>query len=300
MKIAIIGGGAVGLLFASYLQEKHDVILYTRSDTQSETIRENGLLRVQGAESKFVTLSVRPIHQWEENGVELVIFCVKQYVLEELINRIPFHPNLPLLFVQNGMGHLSLLQTLKTNSIFIGSVEHGALRINNHTVNHTGIGITRLAIYRSDLADQWILDDLFSHYIPAFPFQREQDYLQMLTMKLVVNAVINPLTAILGVTNGKLIANEYYHLLLDQLFDEVSLALGIEDDTYYEKLVHVCKNTAQNESSMLKDIKHQRKTEIDAILGYVLGEARKKEIEVPLILAIYHCIKGKETREEGM
>jgi 2-dehydropantoate 2-reductase len=300
MKIAIIGGGAVGLLFASYLQEKHDVILYTRTDSQSVTIRENGLIRVKGDESKLVTLNVRPIHQWEDNGVDLVIICVKQYALEELINSIPFHPNLPLLFIQNGMGHLSLLQTLKTHSIFIGSVEHGVLRVNNHTVNHTGAGITRLAIYRTELTDQWIFDDLFLSSIPAFPFQSEPDYLRMLTMKLVVNAVINPLTAILDVINGKLLTNEYYHLLFKQLFDEVCLALNLEDPTYYEKLVHVCTNTAQNESSMLKDIKHGRKTEIDAILGYVLEEAQKKEIQVPLILAFYHCIKGKELREEGL
>ena len=300
MKIAIIGGGAVGLLFASYLQEKHDVILYTRSVNQSEMIRENGLIRVKGDESKSLTLNVRPIQQWEDNGVELVIFCVKQYALEEVINSISLKPNLPLLFVQNGMGHLSLLQTLETHSIFIGSVEHGALRVNNHTVNHTGSGITRLAIYRTRPTDQWILDDLYSQTIAAFPFQNEPDYLRMLTMKLVVNAVINPLTALLDVTNGKLLANENYYLLFHQLFDEVCLALNLEKPTYYEKLVHVCENTAQNESSMLKDIKHGRKTEIDAILGYVLEVAYKNEIEVPLILALYRFIKGKELREEGL
>jgi 2-dehydropantoate 2-reductase len=300
MKIAIIGGGAVGLLFSSYLQEENDVILYTRSEDQSESIRTNGLIRKNGEESICLPINVRPISQWDETGIELVILCVKEYMLEEIIKDLTFPPNLPLLFVQNGMGHLSLLKKINARSLFIGSVEHGALRENNHTVSHTGIGVTKLAIFRTVEGDRWILDELIFQSIKNFPAQFEQEYMVMLTKKLVVNAVINPLTAILGVTNGSLLTNKYYQMIFEQLFDEVCLALSLDRLTYYENLVHVCKNTAKNESSMLKDVKNDRRTEIDAILGYVLEEAKRKEIKVPLTLAFYHCIKGKEIKEEGM
>jgi 2-dehydropantoate 2-reductase len=300
MKIAIIGGGAVGLLFASYLQEKNDVILYTRSKEQSEQIRNKGLVRKKVDESRTIPIEVRPISHWDDNGIELVILCVKQYMLEEMVNDISFQPNLPLLFVQNGMGHLSLIKKLNARSIFIGSVEHGAMRVNNHTVSHTGIGITKLATFRAEQGDKWILEELLTQSICAFPLQIEQDYMDMLTTKLVVNAVINPLTAVLNVNNGRLLANEHYQLLFDQLFDEVCLALNVNHHTYYKRLVYVCENTATNESSMLKDIKNDRKTEIDAILGYVLEQAKKRGVQVPLALAFYHCIKGKELKEEKM
>ncbi|MGG7618748.1 2-dehydropantoate 2-reductase [Bacillus coreaensis] len=300
MKIAIIGGGAIGLLFASYLQEENDVILYTRSENQSESIRTNGLVRKNGEESFCLPINVRPISQWDETGIELVILCVKEYMLDKIVKNLTFSANIPLLFVQNGMGHLALLKKINTRSLFIGSVEHGALKVNNHTVNHTGIGVTKLAIFRTVEADRWILDELILQSIKNFPAQFEQDYMVMLTKKLVVNAVINPLTAILGVTNGSLLTNKYYLMLFEQLFDEICLALSLDSHTYHENLVHVCKNTAQNESSMLKDVKNGRRTEIDAILGYVLKEAQRKEIKVPLTLAFYHCIKGKEIKEEGM
>lgn len=300
MKIAIIGGGAVGLLFASYLQEENDVILYTRSEDQSESIRTNGLIRENGEESICLPINVQPISQWDETGIELVILCVKEYMLDSIVKNLTFPPNLPLLFVQNGMGHLSLLKKINTRSILIGSVEHGALRVNNHTVRHTGIGVTKLAIYRTVEEDQWILDKLILQSIKNFPAQFEQEYMVMLKKKLVVNAVINPLTAILRVSNGSLLTNKNYKMLFDQLFDEVCLALSLERHTYYENLLHVCKNTAKNESSMLKDIKNGRRTEIDAILGYVLEEAQRKEIKVPLALAFYHCVKGEEIKEEGM
>jgi 2-dehydropantoate 2-reductase len=300
MKIAIIGGGAVGLLFSSYLQEENDVILYTRSEDQSESIRTNGIVRKNGEESICLPINVRPISEWDENEIELVILCVKEYMLEEIVKDLSFPKNLPLLFVQNGMGHLSLLNKINTRSLFIGSVEHGALRINNHSVSHTGIGVTKLAILRSVEGDLWILDELVLQSIKNFPAQIEQDYMFMLTKKLVVNAVINPLTAILDVTNGSLLTNKYYQMLFEQLFDEVCLALSLDPHAYYENLVHVCKNTAKNESSMLKDVKNDRRTEIDAILGYVLEEANRKDIEAPLTLAFYHCIKGKEIKGERM
>jgi 2-dehydropantoate 2-reductase len=300
MKIAIIGGGAVGLLFASYLQEKNDVILYTRSKEQSEQIRNKGLVRKKDDESRPIPIDVRPISHWDDNGVELVILCVKQYMLEEMVNNVSLQPNLPLLFVQNGMGHLSLIKKLNARSIFIGSVEHGAMRVNNHTVSHTGIGITKLATFRAEQGDKWILKELFTQSIRAFPMQMEQDYMDMLTTKLVVNAVINPLTAVLNVNNGGLLTNEHYQLLFDQLFDEVCLALNVNHHTYYKRVVYVCENTATNESSMLKDIKNDRKTEIDAILGYVLEQAQKRGVQVPLTLALYHCIKGRELKEERM
>ncbi|MCM3600293.1 2-dehydropantoate 2-reductase [Robertmurraya korlensis] len=300
MKIAIIGGGAVGLLFASFLQEENDVILYTRSEDQSERIRTNGLVRKNGEESVCIPINVQPISKWDTTGIELVILCVKEYMLNDLVKDLNFPANLPLLFVQNGMGHLSLLKKINTRSLFIGSVEHGALKVNNHTVSHTGIGVTKLAIFQTVEGDRWILDELILQSIKNFPVQFEQDYMVMLTKKLVVNAVINPLTAILGVTNGSLLTNNYYQMVFEQLFNEVCLALGIDRHTYYENLVRVCKNTAKNESSMLKDVKNDRRTEIDTILGYVLEEAQRKDIKVPLTLAFYHCIKGKEIKEEGM
>ena len=43
MRIGIIGGGAIGLLFANYLSEKHDVTIYTRTQEQAELLNRDGL-----------------------------------------------------------------------------------------------------------------------------------------------------------------------------------------------------------------------------------------------------------------
>jgi 2-dehydropantoate 2-reductase len=67
---------------------------------------------------------------------------------------------------------------------------------------------------------------------------------------------------------------------------------NVED--HLQQIIDICKNTSENRSSMLKDIEANRMTEVDAILGYILGEAQRKEMTAPTIETLYYLIKGKE------
>ena len=44
MKIAILGTGAIGSLFAAGLAEKHDLICVVRSQSHADTINNNGIV----------------------------------------------------------------------------------------------------------------------------------------------------------------------------------------------------------------------------------------------------------------
>ena len=122
----------------------------------------------------------------------------------------------------------------------------------------------------------------------------------MLLKKLVVNAVINPLTAILRVKNGELITNPHYYLLVQLLFKEIEQSLQLQNSKgHFENVIAVCEKTAKNHSSMLRDLEENRPTEVDAILGYILEKAAEREIDTPMISSFYHAIKGKECNVEG-
>lgn len=45
---------------------------------------------------------------------------------------------------------------------------------------------------------------------------------------------------------------------------------------------------------MLADVKENRETEIDAIIGYAIEEARKQRKQVPTLQFLYNSIKGLE------
>lgn len=62
--------------------------------------------------------------------------------------------------------------------------------------------------------------------------------------------------------------------------------------------MEVIGKTTLNKSSMLKDMEAGRPTEIDAILGYIIEEAKKKKQSVPIANAVYLMIKGKERERE--
>jgi 2-dehydropantoate 2-reductase len=237
-----------------------------------------------------------PISEWHGKE-DLTIITVKQYQLEAVIEKIKELESPPksLLFLQNGMGHLKLLEKLPVNNLYIGSVEHGAYKENAFTASHNGEGKTNVAVYKGDSA---VLREFTGAVSSDFPFVFCEDYYKLLVNKLIVNAVINPLTAMLQVKNGELIKNQFYLKVLKNLFAEVSYILNLEDrELHLRQIIEICQNTEDNRSSMLKDIEAGRDTEVDAILGFLLEEAIDQKKKAPQVENFYYLIKGKEIKK---
>ncbi|WP_340373155.1 2-dehydropantoate 2-reductase [Peribacillus sp. FSL E2-0218] len=292
MRIGIIGGGAIGLLFASRLSGKHLVTLYTRTEQQASIINHDGLRLIEEGESRLLDSVMSKSLDEGITDHDLLITAVKQYHLPHILPAIN-SLDVPLLFLQNGYGHIAHLRKLKSPAVYVGVVEHGALRHDANTVEHTGLGLTRIASFKGEL-DRL---SLVNEKIDGFPFIKSGDYRSMLLDKLVVNAVINPLTAILQVKNGSLITNAFYYQLFQELFDEISGILELENKAEsFEHVKSVCMATAGNRSSMLKDLEKGSQTEIDAILGHILSMAEGKGKTFGLASSLYKMIKGKETQ----
>ncbi|WP_044337487.1 ketopantoate reductase family protein [Rossellomorea aquimaris] len=296
MKIGIIGGGAVGLLFAGYLGRKFDVTLFVRREAQVQSLSMNGI-NVHKESSSFTT-QVRSDQLTEVPlKFDLVIVAVKGYDLKSLENvLVLMDKNQPLLFLQNGIGHLDWVKSLPHQNLLAGSVEHGALKENDHTLLHSGEGKTNLALIRGEWG---VVEELVSQSIPSFPFLLKQDFEEMLLTKLFVNVLINPLTAITRITNGKLVENPHLHQLQKDLFQELLLLFPqMEGIISFERVEEICTNTYQNRSSMLKDIESSRKTEIESILGVLVEKAYKEHHFVPIMNIVYRLVKGIE--REGL
>lgn len=293
MKVGIIGAGSIGLLFAAYISRVFEVTIYTRTAEQTAEINNAGIVLKKKEEQMKSSVRALPITEWK--GVEdLTIIAVKQYQLYPIIEKIKQLPVIPnnLLFLQNGMGHLKQLETIPLTNIYVGTVEHGALKENSNTVTHNGEAMTNVAVFKGD-------SKLLSEFVLCapieFPLVLKADYYKMLENKLIVNAVINPLTAILQVKNGELIKNQYYLQVLKNLYSEISILLNIKNaDEHLRRIIEICKNTSENRSSMLKDIEANRMTEVDTILGYILDEAQRKGMAAPHVENFYYLIKGKE------
>jgi 2-dehydropantoate 2-reductase len=116
--------------------------------------------------------------------------------------------------------------------------------------------------------------------------------------KLIINSVINPLTALLRIRNGELPLTEPRRQLMRGLLAEAREAAAGEGvptrDDLWEQIVQVCANTAANSSSMLQDVAEGRKTEIAWINGAMIGLARLRGIPMPLHETICRLIEAAE------
>ena len=108
---------------------------------------------------------------------EFLIITVKQYHLQSIIERLQSSPPKTILFLQNGMDHLKYLSKLSHHRLLLGVVEHGAMRINDYTVEQTGIGQTKFASYNE--SDQKLIISLLSDQLPLFPFKFEDNWYEM-------------------------------------------------------------------------------------------------------------------------
>ena len=294
MKVGIIGGGSIGLLFAAYLSKLVEVVMYTRTQEQASQINQHGIVLKKATEEREVSrVKSMPFFEW--SGTEdFNIVAVKQYQLPSIIEKVNQFKKSPrnLLFLQNGMGHLKLLSRVEAANIFLGSIEHGALREKPYGVSHNGQGVTNVAVYRGDAVE---LRQLAALGTADFPILYQSDYYDMLVKKLIANALINPLTAILQVKNGALIENPFYYHVIQNLFTEIVYILELKQpEAYWQQVISICKRTADNYSSMLKDVAAKRVTEVDAILGFLLEEAARRGKEAPQLENIFLLIKGKE------
>lgn len=314
MKVRVIGAGALGMLLAASIRAAGgDVELVTRSRGQAERLKRDGLLLTRNAEGGTrESITVRPaILSSDElmssrHAPDAILLAVKQTaVTDELAQSVAaqLRPSSGLVCFQNGIGHTDLLSArIRPEQIWLAVTTEGALKHTPAKVEHTGSGITWLgpmvSTNTAPTGANWEkkLQIVLSN--AGFSVSLSNQMTSKVWNKLLINAVINPLTAILQTTNGMLPELPASRELMRRLFDEAAaladaLGIGLADDLW-EQLLAVCRRTANNQSSMLQDVRAQRTTELDAITGGLLTKARRTGIQLPTHETVYRLVQSIE------
>jgi len=130
-----------------------------------------------------------------------------------------------------------------------------------------------------------------------FNVQIVDDPQSLIWGKLVINAAINPLTALLKVSNGELLERPTARELMGQLAREAADAAQAENialpfDDPIKAVENVARKTAANHSSMLQDVLRGAPTEIDAICGAVVRTAEKHNLSAPANRVCWQLVKA--------
>ena len=115
--------------------------------------------------------------------------------------------------------------------------------------------------------------------------------------KAVVNASINPITALVGKENGSILRDDGLRELSRAVCLEAARtadACGIllASDPF-ERVMEIVRATAGNRSSMLQDVERGRRTEIDQINGALVRAGEAKGIDMPINRTLWSLVRGK-------
>ncbi|WP_339797959.1 2-dehydropantoate 2-reductase [Paenibacillus sp. FSL R5-0744] len=317
MKIDIIGAGSLGLLLAGRLaQSGNEVRLWCRGVEQCRKLKDEGLtvsyedgrdpISISG--DRFVSAPIEGFADaYLREPSDWIIVTVKQDILHNVLPEFlaPLREQqVHIICFQNGIGHMEMLSNvLPKANLYAAVTTEAAKRKSLTEVIHAGAGEVWIGKWslkdgqahsiHTELQVNYLIEVLIMAGFSAF-LSNEVD--TMIYRKLLINAVINPLTAIWRIPNGELLASEERLQLMKELFREATMvydAFGITyDHDAWDNILKVCRTTAGNTSSMLADVLASRSTEIHWINGSLVEMAERTGTLVPLHRLICQLVEG--------
>lgn len=294
--IVVVGQGAIGLLWYHHLSKvstKQKTKVTLLASNQEALIEQGISIRQyqfadfnQQASAQYSLTYTQPA---DIAAADIVLLCLKSYKITEAIKSLT--SQLPstamIILAHNGMGTAEeVIRILPDNQVILTMLTtHGCLRHEPFNVTHTGLGQSDIGLVSGELSTnmQDQLTEQLNSALPKVTFH--QDIYAKQWLKLAINCVINPITAINDIDNGEVTQEKFMPLMKTVLTEitKVSKAEGITLDI--EELlaivIQVAQATANNCSSMRCDVLAKQITEIDFINGYIHRLGEKHGIATP-------------------
>ncbi|MCG6201325.1 ketopantoate reductase family protein [Psychromonas antarctica] len=293
----IIGAGAIGCLWAANLKRiGQPVHLVTRIPSLTDT------LKYQDLHNDMHHYKI--IHSTSINSISPLLICVKATQVE---NVIATHINAinaeqPIILMHNGMGCAERVQALLPNNpIICATTANAALLHAPLSVQQTGQGMTYLGPFNNLARPYEALAEPLNSALGNTYWCDQIKH--KLWLKILINMAINPLTAIYQINNGQLLKGQLQKQIKAVAKEGVKLAVAeqvsLTEDELLNRIKQVITQTAQNYSSMNRDIHFQRTTENEHIAGYLLKKGMQHHITLPTIQSLYSKIKLLENYNVG-
>jgi len=298
----VIGPGAIGLFFGSLLSRLGlDVRFLDKSEERAEYLVRHGLLLEETTGLISIPIKVT-IDTAGIGPCDLVIICVKSYDTESAASLLPslIHQNTLVLTLQNGLGHVEVLKkALPERQIVIGVTFHGVTLVKTGHIRHAGAGPTCIGSFFPDERMPGRLAELAEILTAAGLATTVADNIEEIVWnKLMVNIGINALSALTRLKNGDLVKSpEIQNLMAMAITEALAVARGKglrANPQAVEEAKAACLATAENRSSMLQDVLNKKRSEIEAINGAVVKEAKTLGIATPVNEVLTLLVKGIE------
>ena len=303
--VLVVGPGAMGCLHAALLNRAGlSVALLDHRKSRARKLRENGFLLSIEDDLDRIVLPCGSAAE-EFRPAKLVLIFTKAGATTAGMERaLPAcDDNTTVVTLQNGLGNWErIAEIVPAERVLAGTTSTGAtMRGETYIVRLEGMGTIRLGSPTGDRERAERTVEVFAG--AGFPCEVTDDLEGALWTKAVINAAINPLTALTGRLNGELLQDEGFRRTLAQVAEEAAAVARACGATVPDEIVPVvegvCRQTAGNRSSMLQDLSAPRLTEIDFINGEIARRGAEVGVPTPLCIALTALIQDIERKTWG-
>jgi len=307
MRIVIMGAGALGGVVGAHLTEAgEDVTLVDINVPRVRLLNETGLFISEGTKGERC-VKVQAVNSVDDLPVaDLVFISVKSYQTENATRAaLPIISDATLvLSMQNGIGNTEVMAELLGPERVLSGITY-------HSIQHTGpnrlryrpgIKPIQIAPYDGRITPQ--IENVGEVFRAAgLDTNIVENIDNVVWQKLLHNAVVNPVSALTGLTCRELLDDPDLQdfmraLCLEQI--EVMRAHGvpiIDEEDPYRPVIGSQKALGKNRPSMWQDLVRANLTEVDAINGAVVQEAERHGLSAPLNWGLVRFIHSRERQK---
>ena len=304
MKIAVIGTGAMGSIYAArFSRAGHEVVAIDIWQDHVNYINRNGLF-IDGPDGQIIAKNIKASTKFSDlKGCHFYIIATKAMKLEESIKNLKDWINLnsPIITIQNGLGAGDIiLRHMPENNIILGVAEgFGASLQRPGHVTHTANKQIRLGSISKISSEKELRNIVDTWRSGGLKTEIYKNIEQLIWEKLLCNVTLSGPCSIFGCNVNELFNNrEYWNFALNCMQEaySVGLSMGIpfsfEDPVAYVSDFAIRVGSAK--PSMLQDYENKKKTEIDFINGAIPPLGAKSKIPTPFNDHVCRIIREAE------
>ncbi len=302
-RILVIGLGPVGGIFAAHLAEAgHDVCGIDPWEEHTKAIRERGIKVMQ---HDFIQASLHKVctHAEMLGGMEFdyVAIAVKTPYMPIIKKDLISLPGeFKIIVLQNGLDneyffaeHFGQTRVLRMVINYAGKIEAPGKILMNFFNAPNYVGCT---CSNKDCTCSHEIADMISEANLAT--QPTPDIKRYIWQKVILNACMSPISAIVGITMADVINNQNTYQMAEKILRE-ALAVAEADGFHFgDDFANFClkyfRQAGAHKPSMLVDLERGNPTEIEYINGKIIEYGHQYQVPVPFNMAITSLVKAKE------
>jgi 2-dehydropantoate 2-reductase len=289
-QIFILGAGAIGSVLGGLLSERNDVTL-VGNKAHVDAINSNGLSVSGDVTTRFHVRADTKIRRIPERT--LIFLTTKAYDSEKAITEISrlLEKDTVILVLQNGLGNEEVVEHAVGNDakVLRGITTMAAEFFKPGEVRYWK-GETAIA---NDARAEEVVQTLNASMLKT---RISRDIRHEIWSKIVINNVVNPLSAIFRVRNHEIgtqpLASVRHRIVRECI--QVGIAEGIAFPGRLEQRIDREILAYTNFSSMCQDIMKRKETEIDFLNGKIVELGGKHHVSTPVNETLVNFIKFLE------